>query len=92
MCLIDTIASLMKVTTYINEVQRVTESYLSLFNQLLDESGLAEVHMYIHHYAVTLYVIYLSFYLTLVWCKCSCELPPDSYNGDVVERKGSRDW
>ena len=37
------ISSLLKVTEYINEVQRVTESYINLFDQLLEESRLAEV-------------------------------------------------
>ncbi len=37
------ISSLLKVTEYINEVQRVTESYIKLFDLLLEESKLAEV-------------------------------------------------
>ena len=41
----ETITGLLKVTEYINEVQRVMESYIELFEHLLEESGLAEVRI-----------------------------------------------
>ena len=33
------------MTEYINEVQRVAEAYINLFDELLEESKLAEVYL-----------------------------------------------
>ena len=58
------ISSLLKVTECINEVERVTESYINLFDQLLEESRLAEVSIcklshnnYSHNYHAALEII-----------------------------------
>jgi len=40
---IDAVDSMVRVADYINEMQRISEVYSSLFDDMIKESGLAEV-------------------------------------------------
>lgn len=73
--LMDTITDVVKVTEYINEVQRITESYAQLFDQLLKESGLAE-------FGVSVRVSQLQSHMTAMW------LNPKGHGLTKTWRKG----